>query len=104
MNSGKNIFVSVLIIAGTFAALLLLRRLVFGLLQRFSRRTETQVDDILIASFRIPSLVLIVALTSYLGIMVAGLPERYAPAAAKGIYLSIILSITMALANVSDRL
>jgi len=104
MNVQKNILLSFLIIAGTFVSLLLLRRLLFGLLQRFSRRTETRVDDILVASLRIPSLVLIVALTIYLGITVAGLPERFAPAATKGIYLSIILTITMALANVSDRL
>jgi small-conductance mechanosensitive channel len=104
MNDQKNLLLSVLIIAGTFGGLLLLRRLLFGLLQRFSRRTETEIDDLLVASVRIPSLLLIFALTVYLGITVAGLPERYAPAAAKGVSLSIILTITMALANVSDRL
>lgn len=104
MNSEKNVLLSVLIIAGTFVGLLLLRRVFFGMLLRFSRRTETQIDDILVASLRIPSLVLIFALTAYLGFTVAGLPEKYAPAAAKGIYLSIILAVTMALANVSDRL
>ncbi|MDA8098685.1 MAG: mechanosensitive ion channel family protein [Nitrospiraceae bacterium] len=95
---------SLIIVLGSFAALLLVRRLLFALLQRFTKKTETEIDDIIVASLRIPSLLLVVAFTISIGITRAEFPESYSVYAAKGISLSIILTITVALANVSGRL
>jgi small-conductance mechanosensitive channel len=74
------------------------------MLHRVSRRTQTRVDDLLAAGLRIPSLFLVIVLSVYIGIRLTDLPESWFAFATKGMHLSIILTITMGLANVSDRL
>lgn len=55
------------------------------------------------AGLRIPSLFLVV-LSTYIGIRLAHLPESWFTYATKGLHLSLICTITMGIANVSDRL
>jgi small-conductance mechanosensitive channel len=86
------------------AALFLFRKLLLGMLHRLTRKTETRFDDLLDAGLRIPSLFLVVVLTMYIGITMANLPESWLTYATKGMHLSIIFTVTMGLANVSDRL
>jgi small-conductance mechanosensitive channel len=104
MNIQKSFVISLLILVCSSAGLFLLRSLLFGLFHRLSRRTETRIDDLLIAGLRIPSLFLVIVLSAYIGIRLAELPESWFAAAAKGLHLSIIFTITVGLANVSDRL
>lgn len=93
-----------LIVLGSMAGLFLFRKLLFGMLHRITRKTETRFDDLLVAGLRIPSLFLVMVLSMYIGIRTANLPESWLTYAAKGMHLSIIFTITMGLANVSDRL
>jgi small-conductance mechanosensitive channel len=86
------------------ATLFLFRKLLLGMLQRFTRKTETRVDDLLVAGLRIPSLFLVLVLSMYIGIRLTDLPESWFVYATKGMHLSIIFAITMGFANVSDRL
>jgi len=88
----------------TSAGLLLARSLIFGLLHRVTRRTETQLDDLLVAGFRIPSLILVGVIATYIGIRLADLPASWFEYATKGMHLSIIFTIAIGLANVSDRM
>ena len=60
MNGQKSILISVLIILGSAAALLLVRSQLFRLLHRMTRRTETQIDDLLVAGLRFPSLFIVI--------------------------------------------
>ena len=88
----------------TSAGLLLARSLIFGLLHRVTRRTENQLDDLLVAGFRIPSLFLVGVIATYLGIRLADPPASWFEYATKGMHLSIIFTIAIGLANVSDRM
>ena len=50
-----------------------------------------------------PSMLLIIALALYLALRLADIPQEYAGYAVKGIHLFIILTVTVALANISGR-
>ena len=96
--------ISILIFLGSIAGLLAIRRILFGVLLRLTRKTETPIDDILVAGLRIPSLFLVIVLSAYIGIRLTELPASWLGYATQGLHLSLILAITMGLANVSDRL
>lgn len=104
MNGQKSILLSVLIILGSAAGLLLARSLLFRLLHRMTRRTETQIDDLLVGGLRFPSLFIVWVIATYIGIRLTDLPESWFTYATRGMHLSIILTITVGLANVSDRI
>jgi small-conductance mechanosensitive channel len=104
MNAQRSWLISILIVASSLAGLYLLRNILLAVLQRITRKTETQIDDIFVAGLRIPSLFLVVVLSIYIGITLTDLPESWFIYATKGMHLSIIFAITMGLANVSDRL
>jgi len=104
MNGQRSILISILTILGSTAGLLLARSLLFGLLHRVTRRTETRLDDLLVAGLRFPSLFLVGVIATYIGIRLTDLPASWFDYATKGMHLSIILAITISLANVSDRM
>ncbi len=104
MNDQRSWLPSILILLGSMAGLLLLRNLLFRILNRITRTTAFRVGDLLVAGLRVPSLFLIMVLSVYIGIELTDLPETWFAFTTKGIYLSIILAITMGLANVSGRL
>jgi small-conductance mechanosensitive channel len=99
-----QLLISFLIVGGTTAALFLLRKLLFRLLHRLSEKTDSQIDNLLIAGLEAPSAILIIALALYISIRLSELPETYMVYAAKGMYLSLILTVTMGIANISGRL
>src|SRR5512137_582162 len=104
MNTQKSLLISILTILGSTAGLLLVRSLLFGLMQRVSRRTKTHLDDLLVAGLRFPSLFLVGVIATYIGIRLTDLPPSWFDYATKGMHLSIIFTITIGLANVSDRM
>ncbi|NTW67106.1 MAG: mechanosensitive ion channel, partial [Nitrospirae bacterium] len=104
MSSQRSTLISILTILGSTAGLLLVRSLIFGLLRRVTHRTDTQLDDLLVAGFRIPSLFLVGVIATYIGIRLVDLPASWFDYATKGMHLSIIFTITIGLANVSDRM
>jgi small-conductance mechanosensitive channel len=104
MSGQKSFLFSILIILGSAAGLLLVRSMLFRLLYRVTRRTETTIDDLLLAGLRFPSLFLVWVVATYIGIRLTDLTELWFEYATKGMHLSIMLTITMGLANVSDRL
>ena len=104
MSGQRSILISILTILGSAAGLLLVRGLLFGLLHRVTRRTETRLDDLLVAGLRFPSLFLVGVIATYIGIRLTDLPASWFDYATKGMHLSIIFTITIGLANVSDRM
>jgi len=104
MSGQRSILISILTILGSAAGLLLIRSLLFGLLHRVTRRTETRLDDLLVAGLRFPSLFLVGVIATYIGIRLTDLPASWFDYATKGMHLSIIFTITIGLANVSDRM
>jgi len=94
---------SIVIVAGIAAALLILQRLLYGIFRRVARKTATQVEDLLSTALQGPITLLIIALALYIGLRLSDIPPEYAGYALKGMHLSLILTATMALANISGR-
>lgn len=84
--------------------LFVLRGIAFKILHRWAGRTDTKVDDIILNSFRAPSVYWCIAIGLYIGIAVSELSEKYVFYISKTIHIIIILSITIAVANLSGRI
>ena len=82
----------------------LARRFLFVLLQRWARRTESPLDDILTGSVKGPSLLWCFILGIYLGLASAEVPPLLASYASVALSSLVIISVTLALANVLVQL
>ncbi len=81
-----------------------MRKFIFRVLHRLAQKTDNVIDDLLLEGLEGPSALLIIALALYISIRLSELPETYMVYAVKGMYLSLILTVTMGLANTSGRL
>jgi small-conductance mechanosensitive channel len=91
----------------TFASasvLLVVRGIIFKLLFKWAAKTKTRLDDIIVGSFKIPSVYWCLAVGLYIGVNVSDLPQRYALYFGKAIYVVIILSMSVASANLAGKL
>ncbi len=105
MNFDFNkIFIPAVIAVITASALFIVRGIVFKLLNRWAKRTMTKLDDIIISSFKIPSIYWCIAIGLYIGVDISELPKRYAFYFSKAINVVVILSVTLATANLIGKL
>ncbi|MHB8843778.1 MAG: mechanosensitive ion channel family protein [Nitrospirota bacterium] len=86
------------------AVLLIVRMVLFKLLLGWARRTETQIDDIVIASLRLPSIFWAVAVGVSIGIGLSELPVKYAAGITLAVSVLLIVSATIACANLAGRI
>lgn len=84
--------------------LFLARSIAFRLLHKWAKRTETRFDDIIIKSLRVPSIFWCIAIGLYIGIAVSDLPGKYIFYFSRAIHVIVILSITIAAANLSGKI
>lgn len=84
--------------------LFVVRSISFKLLHRWAGKTETHVDDIIIKAFKTPSIYWCFAIGLYMGIAVSELPEQYVFYLSKVIHVIIILSVTIATANLAGKI
>ncbi len=82
---------------------LAVRAITFGLLQRWSAKTNARIDDIIIKALKVPSVFWCVAIGLYIGIAFSGLSERHVIYISKIIHVAVILSVTIASANLAGR-
>ncbi len=99
----KSLLIPSVIAVVSMAILLAVRSIALGLLQKRSARTEAKVDDIVIKAFKVPSIYWCIAIGLYIGIAVSELPQRYVIYISKTIHVLVIFSITIATANLADR-
>lgn len=92
--------VSILSISG----LLVLRYAVFVLLHRWARKNQSKLDDMIIGAFRFPSIFWCVVIALYIGVAFSDFPPRYFYYISKIIDVIIVLSITIAVANLSGKM
>jgi small-conductance mechanosensitive channel len=90
-------------VAATVAAIIA-RGIAFGLLRKWDRRAETRIGDIITDSVRIPSIYWCTAVGLYAGIIISELPEKYASYSNTGLYVLVISSVTMAIANLAGKI
>lgn len=84
--------------------LLLARKLAFSSFTRWARKTDTKADDIVLDAVRHPSVFWAVAIALYFTIATSELPARYVEYGLKALYVIIILSVTLASANIFSKL
>jgi small-conductance mechanosensitive channel len=97
-------FVPVAVGAAAAGILTLIRLVVFRLLGRWARKTETKLDDIVLQEFRRPSIFWCIAVGLDVGLTVSELPGRYMGVANKALWAAIILSVSLTLASLAVRL
>jgi small-conductance mechanosensitive channel len=95
---------SLLVFLGSFAATLVVRKLVFAALTRWAVRTATHVDDLIIATLRVPSLLWSLVLALYLAIGLSSLDPNVVFYAFRILHAVLILSITWVAANLAGLL
>jgi len=94
---------SVIAVAAT-GILLVVRASAFRLLRRWGGKTANRLDDIIIPVIETPSVYWCIAIGLYLGIALSDIPEKYVFYTSKTIHVIIILSITVAAANLAGKI
>lgn len=84
--------------------LLMIRNITFRFLHRWAEKTETRIGDVIIATFKSPSLYWVISLSLYGFLEVSDLPPKYVGHISTAIYVIILFSVTVACANVSVKL
>jgi small-conductance mechanosensitive channel len=99
-----HVIISILVVAGISATLLLIRKVLFRFLYHLARKTDGEMEELLIKGLEGPSAILVISIAMFISIRLSELPETYMAFASKGMYLSLIFTVTMGLANISGRL
>ena len=86
------------------AALLIVRGITFKLLMRWAKAAASQIDDLVFTSLRAPSIFWCLAIGLYIGVGVSALGEKYVFYIAKTIHVLVILSVAIAMANLSGKI
>jgi len=81
-----------------------LRAITFKLLHRYSEKTKTNIDDVIIQSIKGPSLFWSIALALYIGLHFLKIPKDYVIIINKFIFILIIASVTFVLSNLLSKL
>lgn len=84
--------------------LFVIRRLAFSTFARWARNTDTRADDFILDSIKHPSIFWVLAISIYITIATSNIPERFVNYGLKALYILIILSVTLALANIAAKL
>jgi len=92
------------IAAGSMVALFVVRGVVFSFFRRWALRTSTGLDNIIVGSIRMASVYWCVAIGLYLGIAFSRLPGKYIININKLIYVLVIFSVTVAVANLAGKI
>jgi small-conductance mechanosensitive channel len=100
----KRIVLPVVAAIVSLALLLLVRALALGVLRRWAHKTENKAQDIVIHSVSTPSLYWCLAIALYIAIAFSDFPKTYMSYIHKAIEIIIVLSVTIALANLLSRL
>jgi uncharacterized protein YacL len=85
------------------AALLVIRHFSLRFLHRWAEKTEAKIDDIILGSLKTPSFYWCLAIGLYIGVEISDLPKRYVLYFSKMVHIFIILSITIAAANLGEK-
>jgi len=81
-----------------------LRSISIGLLRRWMKKTGTKVHDLVVGTLKVPSIYWCVAIGLYIGIEISDLPRKYMFYVDKTIYIILIFSITLVVANLFVRI
>ena len=101
-------FKALLIFGGVFALSLIIlfiaRKAAFRAFYNWARKTDTRIDDVVLDSIRHPSVYWVIAVSLYIALDTSAFPPKYVKLGLSALYAIIILSVTLAVANISARL
>src|SRR3990170_5542896 len=100
----ENLLVVVLIFIAVGAALFIVRRVVIGVVERWARTTENELDDIALDVLRHPSIFWVVAIALYVAFATSDFSPKYVAYGLKALNAVIIFSVTMAMAGLGTSL
>lgn len=103
MNIEKLAISSAVVLASS-GILLFARFFLFKILHQWAKRTKTGIDDVIINTIKLPSIFWCIGIALYIGIESSEIPSKYTLYVIKAIHVLIILSITVAAANLVNRL
>lgn len=89
---------------GVSVALLIVRSAAFKYLIRWARKTDTTADDILLEAIKSPTIYWSLAVGLYIALDTSGFPKKYVAYGLNALYILIILSVTLAVANISSNI
>jgi len=92
------------IFLGSSLALLLLRGISLRLLHRWSRRTASPIDNIVLGALRGPSILWCLAIGLHLGLSMSEMPEKYLIYLERTIRVLVTFSITMAASTIAGKI
>ncbi len=104
MDVNLKIIIPATIALISASVFLIIRGIAFSLFHKWAAKTETKIDDITVSSLKIPSIFWCIAIGLYIGIAISDLPAKYIFHISKAIHVIVILSVTMAAANIAGRL
>lgn len=84
--------------------LFVVRAVAFKLLHKWADKTEAKIDDIIIKSLKTPSVYWCIAIGLYIGVAVSDFHEKYVFYFSRAIHIIVILSITIATANLAGKI
>lgn len=102
--SFEKIFTTILTVSIATVVLLLIRKILFSLLHRWANKTKTEIDNLIIGTIKFPSILLCIGIALYIGLETYEIPSKYSIYFIKATYVIIILSVTVACANLITRL
>ena len=100
----ESIIVPAIIALASTIFILLIRKLFFKVIHRWSQGTDLNLGMIIINSIKTPSIKWCIALGLFSGISLSEIPAKYVIYINKLIYVILIFSVTLALSNLAVRL
>ena len=104
MKWNYHYLVSIIIVAAVTVALIGLRKVLFRSIRNAAKSSKNEIKDLLLDGLEGPSTFLVIALALYVSIRLYEPTEAFLAYALKGMHLSLILTVTMGLANISGRI
>jgi small-conductance mechanosensitive channel len=101
-NLLKELVVFAAVFLAVSAVLLIVRKVALGAVHRWAEKTALEYDDIILKSVKHPSVYLVLALGLYVALGTSEFPARYVDYGLKAIYVIIVLSVTLAAANLAS--
>jgi small-conductance mechanosensitive channel len=80
------------------------RGISISLLRRWMKKTGAKVNDLVVGTLKVPSIYWCIAIGLYIGIEISDLPRKYMLYVDKTIYIILIFSITLVVANLFVRI
>jgi len=104
VNNLNQLIMPSIVVLVSVTVLFILREIAFRMLNRWAKKTDTTIDDVVIKTLKTPTIFWVVALSLYLGIAFSGFPPEYTKYIKKIIYVAIVLSVTVALTTLSGKI